>query len=287
MERLSVFVAPISSCPTVPIEETIRASRDHLQMANYMDHLLVVDEFTRASTGGCVMGGYEMHTIAREAGLVEPGNEIAANWTGILVELGYLTHGPPPAGDQRPIPPGRMWTGIELQRVNDYRVTGRGREEADRMRRLAREQRTDAALGLGFPNLTQRWMDDGQRGAILAPLAGLQAGLDTGSNGAAIGAAKDLVEAACKIQIERAGGSFGRGDSLPTLFKAVREADGTQAPGEEVTKSLAATVQRLAELRNAVGAGHGQASVLQVGGREALLAATAAIGVAGFVLAER
>lgn len=253
-------------------------------MANYMDHLRVVDEFTRASPGGCVMGGYEMHAIAREAGLVEAGNEIAANWTGILVELGYLTHGPPSAGDQRPLAPGRMWTGSELQRVNDYRVTASGREEADRMRRLAREQRTDAALGLGFPNLTQPWMDDGQRRAILAPLAGLQAALDTGNNGAAIGAAKDLVEAACKIQIERASGSFGRGDSLPTLFKAVREADGAQAPGEEVTKSLAATVQRLAELRNAVGADHGQASVLQLGEREARLAATAAAGVAGFVL---
>ncbi len=255
-------------------------------MPNYLDHLLAVDEFTRASSTGCVMGGYEMHTIAHAAGLLEPGNEAAANWTGVLVELGYLAHGPRSAGDRRPLVPGRMWGDSELQRFGDYRVTASGREEADRMRRLTREQRTDAALGLGFPNLTQSWMDDGQRRAILAPLAGLQVALDTGNNGAAIGAAKDLVEAACKIRIERAGGSFGRSDSLPTLFKATREATGIQAPGEEVAKSLAATVQRLAELRNAVGAGHGQASVPKLGEREARLAATTASGVAGFLLGD-
>jgi hypothetical protein len=256
------------------------------EVINYLDHLLAVDEFVRTSAAGCVTSGYEMHNIARDAGLVQAGSAIAANWTGQLVELEYLIHGPKSAGDPRPLLPGRMWNDADLQRFNDYRITAKGREEADRLRRQLREGGTDAALGLRFPNLTPAWMDDGQRRAVLAPLRNLQAALDHGNHGAAVGAAKDLVEAACKIRIESGGGTFSRTDSLTTLFKAVREANGPQGPGEELARSLAATVQRLAELRNAVGAGHGQSSVpTELGAREARLAASAAAGVASFALA--
>jgi hypothetical protein len=206
--------------------------RDDPGVSNYLDHLLAVDEFTRRSPGGCVAGGYEMHGIARDAGLVTQGDEVAANWTGVCVELGYLTHGPASAGDRRPPTPGRVWTGSEVQRYNDYRVTASGREEADRLRRQARERRTDVALGLDLPGIC--------------------------------------------------GSSMGQ--SLPKLFKQAREAAGSEASGEEVANSLAATVQRLAELRNAVGAGHGHAVVPDVGEREARLAASAASAVAVFVL---
>lgn len=253
-------------------------------MTNYLDHLLAVDEFTRRSPGGCVAGGYEMHVIARNAGLVAQGDEMAANWTGVCVELGYLTHGPPSAGDRRPATPGRMWTSSEVQRYNDYRVTATGREEADRLRRLAREKRTDVALGIGLPDISKSSLGESQQRAIVAPLEALRAALDLGNNSAAIGAAKDLVEAACKVRIDLAGQTFARGQSLPKLFKQAREVGGCEALGWEVANSLAATVQRLAELRNAVGAGHGHAVVPDVSEREALLAASAASGVAVFVL---
>lgn len=261
------------------------AARNEEEVVNYLDHLLAVDEYIRTSPAGCVTSGYEMHGIARDAGLVQVGNTIAANWTGQLVELEYLAHGPKSFGDPRPLLPGRMWTDTDLQRFNDYRITPKGREEADRLRRQRRERSTDAALGMGFPNLTAPWMDDDQRRAIIATLANLRVALDGEDGRAAIGAAKDLVEAACKIRIEYGRGTFSKGDSLPKLIKAVRETSGPQGPGEEVARSVAATVQRLAELRNAAGAGHGQASVPQVGSREAHLAASAATSIASFVLA--
>jgi hypothetical protein len=253
-------------------------------MANYLDHLLAVDEYTRSAPAGCVQTGYEMHAIAQGAGLVEPGNLIAANWTGQLVELEYLVHGAQSAGDRRPLLPGRMWSDSDLQRFSEYRVTARGREEADRMRRLTREAGTDAALDGGFPYLAPSWMSDDQRRAVLAPLATLRSALDSGDGAAAVGAAKNLIEAACKIRIEHAGGAYRRGDSLTNLFKAARETGEVAVPGEDLARSLNATVQRMAELRNAVGAGHGQASAPALGRRDARLAAGAATSVAAYLL---
>lgn len=229
-------------------------------------------------------GGYEMHEIAREAGLAEPGHEVAANWAGILVELEYLTHGPLSMGDRRPVIPGRMWDSTQVQRFADYRLTPKGREEADRLRRQARERRTDAALGNAFPQLAPAWLSESQRPAIAEPIGALQAALDTNRYGDAIGAAKDLVEAACLISIERAGQSVAPNQSLPTLFKHACSAGRVETSvGDGVGRSLTATVQRLAELRNTAGAGHGRASVPDRSAREARLAASAACGVAAFL----
>lgn len=255
-------------------------------MTNHLDHLQAVDDFTRASPLGCISSGYEMHEIALRAELVAAGDKAAARWTGELVELGYLIHGPKSFGDPRPIPPGRMWGDTELQMFNDYKVTPDGRTEADRMRCLAREQRTDAALGKGMPRLAQPWMNDEQRRAISQPVETLRTALDGVRPGAAIGAAKDLVEAACKVTIERSDQAAPRGDSLPVLFKQARAIISAEdKSGDELGRSLAATVQRLAELRNTAGAGHGHASLPNLSEREALLAASAATGIASFLLA--
>jgi hypothetical protein len=253
-------------------------------VVNYLDFLLALDSHIRGTPDGCVRGGYEVHEIARKAGLVEAGNEVAANWTGILVELAYLTHGPASMGDQRPAIPGRMWDSSQVQRFADYRLTSNGREEADRLRRQAREQRTDAALGNGLPQLAPAWLSESQLRAVAEPIGALQAALDTDRDGEAIGAAKDLVEAACKICIERAGQSVSANYSLPTLFKQACGAVGDDASvGDDLGRSLTATVQRLAELRNAAGAGHGRASVPDRSAREAYLAASAACGVVAFL----
>ncbi len=228
--------------------------------------------------------GYEIHEIAWRAGLAEQGHEVAANWAGILVEHEYLTHGPLSMGDSRPVIPGRMWDSTQVQRFTDYRLTAKGREEADRLRRQAREGRTDAALGNGFPQIAPAWLNDSQQGAIAEPIGALRAALDTGRDGDAIGAAKDLVEAACKISIERAGGAVSGNPSLTALFKQACSATGDErSVGENLGRSLATTVQRLTELRNAAGAGHGRASVPDRSAREAHLAASAACGVVAFL----
>ena len=254
-------------------------------MPNHLDLLLAVDEVTRASQEGKVLSGFDMYSLAAGARLVEWGDLTPARWTGELVQLGYLTHGPRSPGDPRPIPPGAIWGDTELQRFDDFFVTPLGRDEADRMRRLERESATDASLGHQTASLVQPWMTDAQERAILGPLHALRVALDGEQHVAAVGAAKDLVEAACKVALEQAGSTISGKESLPALFKRATSDGG--AEGDDaglVGRSLASTVQRLAELRNVAGAGHGHASVLEMSGREARLAASAASGVADFVL---
>jgi Abortive infection C-terminus len=251
---------------------------------NYLDFLVVLDQWIRKRPDGCVRSGFEMHQIAQGAGLAEAGNEIAANWAGILVELGYLSHGPISMGDRRPVPPGRMWNSTEAQRFNDYRLTASGREEADRLRRQTREVRTESALKGSFPHLLPAWLGEHQRRALAEPVASLQAALDGGRAGESIGAAKDLVEAACKIVLERAGKEVRTNRSLTTLFKEAVDEGGSIA--NDLGRSLTGVVQRLAELRNSAGAGHGRSSVPDRSAREALLAASTATSIVAFLLLE-
>jgi hypothetical protein len=68
------------------------------------------------------------------------------------------------------------------------------------------------------------------------------------------------------------------------VFKQALGVAGRDDAAGNVGRSLAATVQRLAELRNAVGSGHGRAEQPTVTGRDARLAATAACGIALFVI---
>lgn len=71
--------------------------------------------------------------------------------------------------------------------------------------------------------------------------------------------------------------------SLPALFSEVRRVRGV-AEGD-LGRSLAATVERLSQLRNAVGSGHGRADAPSVGIAEARLAATSASGLVAYLLA--
>ena len=103
---------------------------------------------------------------------------------------------------------------------------------------------------------------------------------------AAIGAAKDLAEAACKVSIEHAGGTVPASDSLPGLFKKARAAAGAAAAEADLGHRLAAVVDQLGRLRNVAGAGHGRADQREVTASEARLAAAAAAGIALFLLGE-
>jgi hypothetical protein len=107
-------------------------------------------------------------------------------------------------GDRRPLP-SSGYSPDDLSRVSDYRITATGRTEADRVRRQRREALTDASIGGVLPNLVQSWMSEPQRRAISVPLRHLRSARDGEQYAAAVGAAKDLAEAACKVGIERAG----------------------------------------------------------------------------------
>jgi abortive infection Abi-like protein len=198
--------------------------------------------------------------------------------------LEYLVHGASDPSDRSAEISGSRWGARELQRYGSYWVTKAGRDEADRMRRLLRETATDAALGAGFPRLMRAWMSERQRRAISEPLSRLRETLDNERYPAAIGAAKELVEAACKIVIERAGQSASKGASLPTLYKQAQAVRQATAPGGQVGNSLVSTVQRLAELRNAAGAGHGRASSPEVAACDGRIAASAGVAVVEFLL---
>ena len=251
---------------------------------NHLDFLEVLDHQTRESPSGEVATAYELHQLVSGAGLAASGHTPAAWWTGQLISLGYVQarlH----RGTTREVPPGVSWTDRELDSFTGFHVTPLGREEADRIRRLRREALTDAALGRGLPMLEHAWLSDAQRTALAETLSDLQAALDGGRHGAAVGAAKDLVESACKIVLAHAGATPSSGSSLLALFKQAH-AVATSPAGHDsdLGRSLTTTVQRVAELRNRAGAGHGRDAPGDLDASHARLAATAAGAIADFIL---
>jgi hypothetical protein len=65
---------------------------------------------------------------------------------------------------------------------------------------------------------------------------------------------------------------------------AYRCVAGEHRSTERLGRSLTSITQGLAELRNAVGAGHGHAMVPKTGVREARLAASASAGLSAYLL---
>jgi len=126
-------------------------------------------------------------------------------------------------------------------------------------------------------------VSDGAAEAIGRPLRDLRTALDDERPAAAIGAAKELVEAACKVVLAANGQLIGTRDSLPAMFSEARRVVGL---GEgDLGRSLAATVDRLGRLRNAAGSGHGHAEAPTIGMAEARLAASSANGLVSYLLA--
>ena len=249
--------------------------------ANYLEFLEALDGYTRSIPLGAVTHASDLHSIAADAGLAVAGDYPAARWTGQLVELGYVrcgSHG----GDARPAPPRGPWSMNDLQRFIDFVVTQSGREEAERIRRLKREQTADVVLGRAMPSLRERWLTDQQRAGLNRPLRDLEAALTSERAPAAIGAAKELVEAACKVTLECVGQKPAKTASLSSLFTAARRA--LDADDGGIGRSLSATVHGLDALRNEAAAGHGTATASPAEMGEALLAASAATGLLAFLL---
>jgi hypothetical protein len=254
----------------------------HCGVANHLDFLLALETELRHSTLGFIPSNRELSALAISAGLATPQLNPAARWTGELVSLGFLTHGPLGAGDRRPLPPPTLWTESDVSRLHDFRITGEGHAAAERVRRRDRETWTDVALGIDRAGPVVALSEPHQR-ALAAQVRVLRDALDSERHTDAIGAAKDVVEASCKVVIEEAGGAFDRGAGILTLVKAaIRHLD--RQDGSNLARSLATTVQRIAELRNDAGAGHGHASVGPATSQTARLAGSAACAIATFLL---
>lgn len=253
-------------------------------MPNYLDFLVAFDDHIRAGNLGYVISGHELYGIAHNAGLAGQLDGVVVQWVGKLVDDGHMTHGPQGAGDRQPLPPGRYWTQHELSRVSDYTITYTGRTEADRVRRQRREAVTDELLGLVFPRLGELDLTDAQRRAIQVPLAGVQAALDDERYEPAVGAAKDLVEAASKLSLLKAGREPAARASVASLVKLALTASAGDTGGEEIARRLAGVVDALGDLRTNVGTEHGRAEQTEASAELAHLAASTACAVARFLL---
>jgi Abortive infection C-terminus len=249
---------------------------------NYLDFLVALDDYLRASVTGDVTYAHELHGIARDAGLGTPPQSQAPYWIGQLADRGYITHSLPPMNGRPAPPPGAGWTEDDLGRFNRYALTETGLAAAERERQARRTQTTDMTLNpVGL--LSAAWLTDDWRESLRAQLSGLRGALDREDWTAAGGAAKNLVEAAALVVLERAGQGAPPGrTSVSTLMRAACEASDTPP---ELARRLASVVQVVAEMRNASDAGHGQATRAEVPSGEAQLAASAAVAMAGFLLA--
>jgi hypothetical protein len=122
----------------------------------------------------------------------------------------------------------------------------------------------------------------------------IDAGL-TSDPPAAIASSKEMVESVCKIILDDYGISYARNLDLLELYKATAKvlrlnaeavpdsAKGSQA-AQGALRALVTTVQRLAELRNELGLGHGRSRASQALARHARLAFNTSSAVAEFLL---
>jgi hypothetical protein len=252
-------------------------------VANYLDFLIALDDHLRASVTGEVTFANDLHGIARAAGLFTPPQSQAAYWTGQLVDLGYVTPSPPPINGRSAPPRGAGWSEDDLGRFNRYALTDTGHAAAERERQARRAQATDVTLSpVGL--LSAAWLTDDWRESVRVQLGGLRGALDREDWTAAVGAAKNLVEAAALVLLDRAGQDPPPGrSSVSTLVRAACEASNTPP---DLARRLASVVQIVAELRNTSDAGHGQAVRAEVPPAEARLAASAAVAITAFLLAD-
>lgn len=122
----------------------------------------------------------------------------------------------------------------------------------------------------------------------------IQAGLQT-DPAAAIASSKEMIESVCKIILDDYQLAYRSSDDLIELYKKAAavlrlnaesvpdSAKGSQA-AQGTLRALVTAVQRLAELRNELGLGHGRTRPSQAMTRHARLAFNAAAAVAEFML---
>lgn len=130
--------------------------------------------------------------------------------------------------------------------------------------------------------------------SIRAHLRRIDAGLSSDPP-AAIASSKELIETTCKLILDDYGEPYASRDEVMDLYKKVAgvlklkaedipdSRRGSEA-AQRALRSLVSVVQSLAELRNAIGLGHGPAAPQPAEIRHARLALNAATGVVEFLL---
>lgn len=117
----------------------------------------------------------------------------------------------------------------------------------------------------------------------------------TSDPAAAISSSKNLMESLFRIILDSAQIAYAAKDDVPQLYRKVAEVLDLKAesvPGsvkgseasQQVLRTLVTTVQSLAELRNALGIGHGRSTRSLALARHARLALNATVTIAEFVL---
>jgi len=112
---------------------------------------------------------------------------------------------------------------------------------------------------------------------------------------AAIGSSKELVESVCKTILDDYEQPYKRGDDLMDLYKKVQAVLGLNADAVKDSKrgseasvkalqALVTTIQALAELRNAIGLGHGHPDRSPALTRHGRLAFNSAVAISEFLL---
>ncbi len=169
--------------------------------------------------------------------------------------------------------------------VPERRMSGRvlyGASSATATHRPAEVLRLDARDLLGDQRALRDHLDRIDRTIAIDPPA-------------AISAAKELVETACKLILDATRTSYSNADDLPGLYKKVAEvlrlnaeavpesARGSKT-AQKTLRTLATTVQSLAELRNELGLGHGRSAPSPALERHARLSFNACVTVVEFLL---
>lgn len=111
----------------------------------------------------------------------------------------------------------------------------------------------------------------------------------------AIASSKELLESLFKLILNQENVEFARSDELPTLYKKVGETLNVNAESvpasarasqtiQKLLRTLATTVQSIAELRNEIGTGHGRTAPSIATETHARLALNGTVAVAEFLL---
>lgn len=139
-------------------------------------------------------------------------------------------------------------------------------------------------MGRVFPRLGGLELPEAQRRAIEVPLRGLRTALDGERYEAAVGAAKELVEAASKLVLARAGTEPAARASVASIAKLALATGSSDPSDEDLARRMGGVVEALGNLRMEVGTGHGRAEQDSVAAEVVRLAASAACAIARFIL---
>lgn len=248
--------------------------------ASATDLLEVLLERSERGSPSEVSSGWDLYCTVRDRGLVPAigGDGRVAELLRELREDGCVTLHLDTNARPEP-PPGVPWGNDELNRCSRIRITSTGRSDA----RAARKDRVDWAAAMRLSHSTDR-LPDPQRAVLAEHVGSLRRALDD-RPAVVIGAAKDLVESAAKVALDRQGAPIPDRPSLTNLVTlALRASPENRDVALPLARSLTASVQALAEWRNRMGAGHGRAETDDLTQAEAHLAADVALALAVYLL---